>query len=149
MGRDRKRRTTWPRGVTCGEPQAEQRQVSGSWWMVKISLAALIVGAGVLVAADAEGVIQQAGGHADLPVWDHVTQLQVESACPPFSTPRALPPDEPEIRRTVWQLRENTVICFFVNLPHVKPHWGTSLLVPKLWPSLVHLNRGVDFPLAT
>ena len=50
-------------------------------------LAALIVGADVLVAADAEGVIQQAGGHADLPVWSPLTQLQVESACPRFSSP--------------------------------------------------------------
>src|SRR5512135_141020 len=50
-------------------------------------LAVLVVGAGVLVAADAEGVIQQAGGHADLPVWSPLTQLQVESACPPSSTP--------------------------------------------------------------
>ena len=58
-------------------------------------LAVLVVGAGVLVAADAEGVIQQAGGHADLPVWSPVTQLQLESACPPLSTPAALPPDEP------------------------------------------------------
>src|SRR5512135_2829465 len=49
-------------------------------------LAVLVVGAGVLIAADAEGVIQQAGGHADLPVWSPGTQLQVESACPPFST---------------------------------------------------------------
>jgi hypothetical protein len=30
--------------------------------------AALVSGAGVLVAADAEGVVQEAGGHADLPV---------------------------------------------------------------------------------
>ena len=50
-------------------------------------LSELVVGADVLVAADAEGVIQQAGGHADLLVWDRVTQLLVESACPPFSTP--------------------------------------------------------------
>jgi hypothetical protein len=32
-------------------------------------LTVAVVGAGVLVAADAEGVIQQAGGHADLPIW--------------------------------------------------------------------------------
>ena len=32
-------------------------------------LAVLVVGASVLVAADAEGVVQQAGGHADIPVW--------------------------------------------------------------------------------
>src|SRR5512135_1592641 len=50
-------------------------------------LAVLVVGAGVLVAADAEGVVQQAGGHADLPVWSPLMQLQVESACPPVSTP--------------------------------------------------------------
>src|SRR5262249_26760451 len=31
--------------------------------------AVLVVGAGVVVAANAEGVIQQAGGHADLPIW--------------------------------------------------------------------------------
>src|SRR5262245_2989047 len=28
-----------------------------------------LVGASVVVAADAEGVIQRAGGHADLPIW--------------------------------------------------------------------------------
>src|SRR4051794_17226442 len=31
--------------------------------------AVLVVSASVVVAADAEGVIQQTGGHADLPVW--------------------------------------------------------------------------------
>src|SRR5208283_1004746 len=36
-------------------------------------LAALIVGAGVPVAADAESVIQQAGGHADLLSWSTIT----------------------------------------------------------------------------
>ena len=64
-------------------------------------LAAVRVGAGVLGAADAEGVGQQAGGHADLPVWSPGTQLQVESACPPFSTPRTLLPDEPNFRGAV------------------------------------------------
>ena len=73
--------------------------------MVKIDLAALVVGAGVLVAANAEGVVQQAGGHADLPVWSLITQLQVESACPLFSSPGALKPDEPS------KLRENQISC--------------------------------------
>jgi hypothetical protein len=50
-------------------------------------LAVLVVGAGILVAANAEDVIQQAGGHADLPMGSPLTQLQVESACPPFLTP--------------------------------------------------------------
>ena len=55
-------------------------------------LAALRVGAGVSVAADAEGVIQQAGGHADLPIWSPLTQLQLESACPtPFNPALASP----------------------------------------------------------
>ena len=49
--------------------------------------AVAVVGADVLVAANAEGVIQQAGGHADLPVWSPLTQLQVESACPRYSSP--------------------------------------------------------------
>ncbi len=55
--------------------------------MVKIHLAALVFGANVLVAADAEGVIQQAGAHADLPFWSPLTQLQMEPAWPPLSTP--------------------------------------------------------------
>ena len=46
-------------------------------------------GADVAIAPGPERVIQQAGGHADLRSWSPVTQLQVESACPPFST-RAL-----------------------------------------------------------
>jgi hypothetical protein len=37
MGKDRKRRRTRPRNTTWDEPQAEQRQSSGSWWMVKIT----------------------------------------------------------------------------------------------------------------
>ncbi len=39
--------------------------------------------------AGAEGMIQQIRGHADLPIWSLITQLQVESACPRFSSPRA------------------------------------------------------------
>ena len=58
-------------------------------------LAVLVFGADVVIAADAEGMIQQAGGHADLPVRSHLTQLQVESACPRFSSPAPLLPDEP------------------------------------------------------
>jgi hypothetical protein len=50
-------------------------------------LTVLIVGAGALITTDAEGVIQQAGGYADLPVSRPEPQLQVESACPLFSTP--------------------------------------------------------------
>src|SRR5262249_28779520 len=50
-------------------------------------LAASIVGADVVVTADAEGRIQKAGGHAALPVRSPLTQLQVESACPRFSSP--------------------------------------------------------------
>jgi hypothetical protein len=34
-----------------------------------------------------EGMVQQAGGHADLPVRSHLTQLQVESAYPYFLSP--------------------------------------------------------------
>ena len=49
--------------------------------------ATLIVGADVVVTADAEGVVQQTGGHADLPVWSDLTQLQVEPACPHLSRP--------------------------------------------------------------
>src|SRR5262249_19149397 len=37
MGTLRKRRSTWPREMTSWEPQAEQRQSSGSWAMVKIT----------------------------------------------------------------------------------------------------------------
>ena len=54
-------------------------------------LAAVVVGADVLVAADAEGVIQLAGGHADLPIWTPSTELQMESAFPRFSSPALLP----------------------------------------------------------
>ena len=64
-------------------------------------LAVLVVGAGVLVAADAEGVIQQAGGHADLPVWSPLMQLQVESACSPFQRP-ALPRRKPLKKPETW-----------------------------------------------
>src|SRR6185437_1065093 len=39
--------------------------------------------ADVPIALDAERVIQQAGGHADLRSWGLVTQPQVESSCPP------------------------------------------------------------------
>jgi hypothetical protein len=54
-------------------------------------LAVPVFGADVVIAADAEGMIQQAGGHADLPVWGHLTQLQVESACPRLSSPAHAP----------------------------------------------------------
>ena len=37
MGRDRKRRRTWPRGWTSRAPHAGHRQVLGSWWMVKMT----------------------------------------------------------------------------------------------------------------
>jgi hypothetical protein len=37
MGKDRKRRSSWPREITWREPQAQQRKVSGSWSMVKIT----------------------------------------------------------------------------------------------------------------
>jgi hypothetical protein len=71
--------------------RATGRTAAGLGFLVdgEDGLAALIVGAPVVVAADAECVIQQAGGHADLPLWSPFTQLQVESACPPFSTPGA------------------------------------------------------------
>ena len=36
-GQGRKRRSAWPREMTSREPQAEQRQSSGSWRMVKIT----------------------------------------------------------------------------------------------------------------
>jgi hypothetical protein len=36
-----------------------------------------------------EGMVQQAGGHADLPVRNHLTQLQVDSAYPHLFKPRA------------------------------------------------------------
>src|SRR3974390_594845 len=53
-------------------------------------LATLILSADVLIAPDTKGVIQQAGGHADLLIWSLLTQLQIESACPPsFNLPRA------------------------------------------------------------
>ena len=61
-------------------------------------LAILIVGTGVLIASDAKGMIHKAGGHADLPVWSDLTQLQLESVCPPFPTPGALPPDNENAR---------------------------------------------------
>lgn len=44
---------------------------------------------------EAEGVIQRAGGHADLCSWGPATPPQVERACPPLPTPGALPSDEP------------------------------------------------------
>src|SRR5262249_30904239 len=44
----------------------------------EVHLAALVVGADVVIATDAEGMVQQAGGHADLPVWSRLTQLPVE-----------------------------------------------------------------------
>ena len=59
-------------------------------------LALLIVGADVLVAADAEGVIQQAGGHADLPVWSALDTTPSGVSMSTFFNPRALPPDEPD-----------------------------------------------------
>ena len=54
-------------------------------------LAASMIGPDVVLAADAEGVLQQAGGHADLPVSSLLTQLQVESACPRFPSPGHAP----------------------------------------------------------
>jgi len=50
-------------------------------------LAAGRVGANVVVATDAEGTVQEAGGQADLPIWRDLTQLQVESACPRYLSP--------------------------------------------------------------
>src|SRR5262249_53826077 len=50
-------------------------------------LAIGIFGADVVVAADAEGMVQEAGGHADLPVRSLLTQLPLESACPRPSSP--------------------------------------------------------------
>ena len=70
MGRERKRRSTLPATAPRRrDPQAEQRQVSGSWPRVKIDLPPVVGRADVPVAPDAERVIQQAGGHADLPLW--------------------------------------------------------------------------------
>jgi hypothetical protein len=54
-------------------------------------LAILILRAGAFVAMDAEGIVQETGGAADLPVWSGLTQVQVNSACPLFSTPRRAP----------------------------------------------------------
>jgi hypothetical protein len=53
--------------------------------------AVVVLSAPVLVALNAERVIQQIGGHTDLPVWSLLTQLQVESACPLFPTSARAP----------------------------------------------------------
>jgi uncharacterized protein YndB with AHSA1/START domain len=45
------------------------------------------VSADVVVATDVEGMVEEAGGHADLPVWSLLTQLQVEPACPHSPSP--------------------------------------------------------------
>src|SRR5205085_5145535 len=50
-------------------------------------MAVLVGRAEVVVAPDAEGVIQQAGGHAAAPFWFRVAQLQKEPACPRFFKP--------------------------------------------------------------
>jgi hypothetical protein len=47
----------------------------------------LVLGANVLVAADAEGRLQQAGGHADPLLREILTQLPVGSAYPLRSSP--------------------------------------------------------------
>ncbi len=52
--------------------------------------AVLVLRADRLIAPEGEAVIQRAGGHADLRSWSLLTQLQMESACPPsFNAPPA------------------------------------------------------------
>jgi len=50
-------------------------------------LAILILGPAVLVATNAERVMQQTGAHADLQVGCLLTQRPMEPECPLFSTP--------------------------------------------------------------
>ena len=49
-------------------------------------LATLIIGSDVVIGANAERVIQQTGGQADLPFWNYLTQRQLDSAYLLFST---------------------------------------------------------------
>ncbi len=86
-------------------------------------LAALVVGADIVVAADAECVIQQAGGHADLPVWSVFDTTPSGVSMSTFFKTSA------RFRRMnqLWFTRCARTRSF---PPHVKPHGDRSAQKP-------------------